>query len=166
MSKVTAEILSSLIAVVFALTVIFVRVRASRKPTNARKILIPPVAMSTGFLMYIAPQTHEPFLYAVAAFLVGVIFSYPLISTSKMYRAEDGHIYLKRSRGFIAILLILLALRIILHTYVEQYVTILQTGSLFFVLAFGMILPWRIVMYLRYRHLAGQRVAAASESAS
>jgi membrane protein CcdC involved in cytochrome C biogenesis len=45
------------------------------------------------------------------------------------------------------------AVRIAARTYVEQYVDTIQTGSLFFLLAFGMLLPWRIVMYLRYRAL-------------
>ena len=156
MSNTAVQILSTVIAVVFALMVIVVRVRGSGKPTNARKILIPPLGMSTGFFMYIVPATHEPFRYAVYAFLVGMVFSYPLILTSKMYRGDDELVYLKRSKSFVLILLVMLILRVVLHEYVGQYVTILQTGSIFFVLAFGMILPWRIAMLIRYRKLTHQ----------
>lgn len=148
-----ATIVASVIAVVFALTVIFVRLRAGRRPTSARKILIPPVMMSTGFLMYIFPFTHEPVSYAIAAFLVGCVFSYPLIATSKLYWGTDG-VYLQRSRAFIYILLGLLVVRIVLHSVVENYVDIYQTGSLFFCLAFGMLVPWRVAMYLQYRRIA------------
>ena len=152
MSASTMGLLSSLIMVVFAVTVIFVRVKASNKPTNAKKILIPPLGMSTGFFMFIDPQTHDPIRYAMLALVVGVVFSYPLIATSKMYISND-EIYLKRSKWFVVILLALLALRMALHSYVEHYVNLYQTGSLFFILAFGMILPWRVVMYIRYRKL-------------
>lgn len=153
MSAHTAQWVSTVVLICGALGVIVVRLRASRKPTNARKIMIPPVGMSTGYLMFIAPQTHVPFLYAVAAFAVGVLLSYPLILTSRMTIVED-QIYLKRSPAFVAVLLGLVALRIALHNYVEAYVSIVQTGALFFVLAFGMILPWRVAMVMEYRRLS------------
>lgn len=155
MSQSNAEILSSVIAVVFALTVIVVRVRGSRKPVNARKIWIPPVAMSTGFCMFVSKSTHEPWLWALCAFVVGMFFSYPLVATSHM-SIQGKDIYLKRSRSFVFILLGLLILRLVLHSYVEQYVSIPQTASLFFILAYGMILPWRVAMYLRYERLFKQ----------
>jgi membrane protein CcdC involved in cytochrome C biogenesis len=153
-------LIGTAVAVVFALTVIFVRLRAGKRPTNARKILIPPVAMSTGFLMYVFPFTREPVLYALAAICAGCLFSYPLIATSHFYVGEDG-IYLKRSRAFIYILLGLLVVRIALHSVVENYVDVYQTGSLFFCLAFGMLVPWRIAMYVRYRRLLSQQVEHA-----
>lgn len=163
MSQSAAEIVSSLIAVIFALGVIAIRLKASNRPTNIRKILIPPLSMSTGFLMYMVPQMRESWLYAGMALLVGILFSYPLIATSKMYRAEDGQVYIKRSKGFALILLGLLALRMVLHTYVEQYVSLPQTASLFFVLAFGMIVPWRLAMFIQYRRLQGDVESRVAE---
>lgn len=157
MSSSMSGTIGTIIAIVFALTVIFVRVKASNQPTNARKIIIPPLGMSTGFLMFVAPETHFPWLYALIALLCGFILSYPLIVTSQMYRSENGHIYLKRSKSFIVILLVLLVIRVVLHSYVERYVSLVQTGAIFFVLAFGMLLPWRIGMYLRYRRLVRVR---------
>ncbi len=171
-SNHVAQIASTVITVVFALTVIFVRTRGTNKPVNAKKIIMPPLGMSTGFLMFVAPQTHDKWLYALGAFVVGVILSYPLVLTSDMH-IRDGQVFLKRSKGFVVILLVLLALRIALHQYVEQYVTIVQTGSLFFILAFGMILPWRLAMLKQFRKLsqeiddaavaeAGQKAGALS----
>lgn len=140
-------------AMMMALLVIFIRLRASARPTTARKIMIPPLGMSTGFLMFLFPQMQIPLLWASVAFLTGVVlFSYPLIRTSKFHVVE-GKIYLKRSRSFVFILLGLLALRLLLHGYVEQYVSISQTGAVFFILAFGMILPWRLAMLYQYRKL-------------
>ena len=47
----------------------------------------------------------------------------------------------------------MLALRIVLHEWVGSYLSPTQTASLFFLLAFGMIVRWRIGMYRRYREL-------------
>lgn len=161
MSHANVQLVSSVVIVVMALTVIFIRVKASRRPTNARKILIPPLGMSTGFLMFVAPETHVPFSYAAVAFLFGVLFSIPLISTSRFYVQGDA-VYLHRSRAFILVLLGLVVIRVALHGYIEQYITIAQTGAVFFVLAFGMLLPWRIAMYLRYRKLLQNDITLAS----
>jgi membrane protein CcdC involved in cytochrome C biogenesis len=144
--------ISTLVAVLMALLVIGIRMRASRKPTSLRKILIPPFAMSTGFLMFLFPEFRVPYTYALIALLVGILFSYPLIATSHM-QVLDGSIYLKRSKMFPLILLGLLALRLLLHQFVERYVNVQQTGALFFILAFGMIVPWRIAMYRRFKKL-------------
>ncbi|MEB3100727.1 CcdC family protein [Ferviditalea candida] len=147
------QIATTVGAMMMALLVIFVRLRASARPTTARKIMIPPIAMSTGFLMFLSPQTHIPLLWALVAFLTGVVlFSYPLIKTSK-FHIVDGKVYLKRSKSFIFILLGLLVLRMLLHGYVEHYVSIPQTGAIFFILAFGMILPWRLAMLYQYLKL-------------
>ncbi len=150
-------ILATIIALIMALLVIFVRLRASRKPTSIPKIIMPPVGMSTGFLMFLFPMMHIPWLWALYAFLIGaVLFSYPLILTSR-FEIVAGEIYLKRSRSFVFILLGLLIIRMLLHGYVEEYISVEQTGAVFFILAFGMILPWRTAMYWRYRQLHMRR---------
>jgi membrane protein CcdC involved in cytochrome C biogenesis len=129
------------------------RIRETQRPVTAAKILVPPLGMTTGFCMFFAPQTRVPFAWGLAAFLAGVMFlSYPLVRTSTLTRTGDA-VLLKRSRAFLVILLALVAVRLAARSWVEQYVDALQTGSLFFLLAYGMLLPWRIVMYLRYRAL-------------
>ena len=129
------------------------RMREARGAVTLRKIVIPPLGMSTGFCMFLAPQTRVPVPWGLAAFLVGALFlSYPLVHTSRLTRSGE-HVLLKRSPAFMVILLALIAVRLLLRSYVEQYVDAIQTGSLVFLLAFGMLLPWRVVMYLRYRAL-------------
>ena len=155
LSNQTLQIVSTVIIVVGAIAVIFIRLHAARKPTSARKILIPPLGMATGFLMFIVPLMRIPLTYAIIAFLFGSLFSIPLITTSKMLR-QDGDVYLKRSPAFIIVLLALLVIRLALHTFIEQYITVPQTGAIFFILAFGMLLPWRLVMYGRYRKFVAQ----------
>lgn len=150
LSESTLQIVSMIVIALFALTVIFVRLQAAKKPTSARKIIMPPLGMTTGYLMFIFPFMRISWTYGIIAFLVGVLFSIPLIISSRM-EAANGQVYLKRSPAFIVVLLVLLIVRLGLHSYIEKYVTIPQTGAIFFVLAFGMLLPWRIAMYLRYK---------------
>ena len=129
------------------------RIRETQRPVTAKKILIPPLGMATGFSMFLVPQTRIPFTWGLAAFLAGAFFlSYPLVHTLTLTRSGDA-VLLKRSRAFLVILLALVAIRIAARSYVERYIDTVQTGSLFFLLAFGMLLPWRVVMYLRYRAL-------------
>src|SRR5690349_170712 len=118
------------------------RVRETTRPVTVKKIVIPPLAMSTGHFMFLAPQTRIPASWALAAFALGAaVFSYPLIHTSTLARSGDT-VMLQRSRAFLAILIGLVAVRLIARSYVERYVDTIQTGSIFFLLAFGMIVRW------------------------
>ncbi len=129
------------------------RIRETQRPVTAVKILAPPLGMTTGFSMFLVPQTRVPFAWGLAAFLVGALFlSYALVPASALTRHGDA-ILLRRSRAFLVILLALVAVRLAARSYVEKYVDAVQTGSLFFLLAYGMLLPWRVVMFLRYRTL-------------
>lgn len=150
------NVIAMVMLIVMGTSMVILRIRATKKPTNAKKILIPPLGMSTGFLMFLFPPTRIPWSWAVLAFLVGMIFlAIPLIITSR-FHIVDGEIYLKKSRAFVFILLILLSVRIGLHSYIEQHISIMETAGLFFILAFGMLLPWRLAMYQQYRKLAKQ----------
>lgn len=136
-----------------ALLTIFIRLKASSSPVTIKKIIIPPLGMSTGFLMFIAPITHMPLWWAVVSFLIGwFLFSYPLIRSTH-FKIIEGQVFAERSKSFIVILFALLAVRMLLHQVIEQYVSIGQTGALFFLLAFGMIVRWRVFMYKEYNHM-------------
>jgi len=145
-----ATIVGSLVG---AAVILVWRIRETKRPVTAPKILIPPLGMATGFSMFVVPAMRVPVLWGVAAFAVGALFlSIALIHTSHLTREGDA-IMMRRSRVFLVVLLGLVALRLLLRAYVEQYVSPAQTAALFFILAFGMLLPWRITMYLRYRRL-------------
>ncbi|HVJ16539.1 MAG TPA: cytochrome c biogenesis protein CcdC [Polyangiaceae bacterium] len=146
----TAAAIGSLVG---AAGVIAWRVRETKRPVSARSILIPPLGMSTGLSMFLVPAARVPWSYAVAAFIAGVlVFAQPLIRTSRL-SIEAGAIMLRRSKAFLWVLLGLVAVRFALRSYVEQYVSTLQTGGLFFLLAFGSIVTWRATMYRSYQTL-------------
>ena len=67
---------------------------------------------------------------------------------------------MRRSPGFILILLGLLGLRLALHDYIGHVLPARQTAALFFVLAFGMILRWRVTMYFNFRAMQAQLATA------
>jgi membrane protein CcdC involved in cytochrome C biogenesis len=133
------------------------RIRETRTPVTTRKILIPPLGMSTGFAMFAVPAMRIPWSWAVVAFLVGaVVLSVPLERTSTLERSGDV-VVMRRSNGFLLILLVLLAIRVALHEWIGELLPPKQTASLFFVLAFGMILRWRVGMLVRYLRLVDDR---------
>jgi membrane protein CcdC involved in cytochrome C biogenesis len=155
----TTVVIASLLG---AAVIIAWRMRESSRPITARKIVIPPLGMSTGLLMFAYAPARIPMLWALCAFSVGaLLFSYPLVKTSKLMRRGD-EVILERSKAFLWILLGLVAVRFAARAYVERHVSTLQTGSIFFLLAFGMILRWRVLMFLQYRALLASTVSSAT----
>lgn len=150
------RIIATAVMILMAVSVIIVRLKASNRPVTIKKIIIPPLGMATGFAMFVEPQMRISVLYGVIAFAAGwLLFSYPLIRTTH-FEMKDGQVFAKRSSGFAFILIGLLVIRLALHEVIEQYVSILQTGSLFFILAFGMIVRWRLYMLKKYRAITNQ----------
>ncbi|MCX7569732.1 cytochrome c biogenesis protein CcdC [Tumebacillus sp. DT12] len=133
-----------------ALLVMRLRVKAAEKPASRKKIVMPPLGMSTGFLMFAMPWMRFDLRIALAAFAAGLLLSLPLIRTSR-FEVRDGEVYLQRSKAFLLVLIGLFALRIVLHEAVGQYLSLAQTGSVLFVLAYGMMAPWRAAMWVGYQ---------------
>lgn len=144
--------ITSVGAVFMAILALFVRMKAAKKPVSAKKIILPPIFMSTGALMFIFPMFRVTLLEIVEALAVGFLFSLLLIKTSK-FEVRDNDIYLKRSRAFIYILVGLLVIRVIAKLVLSATIDVGQLGGMFWILAFGMIVPWRVAMYLNYRKL-------------
>ena len=131
------------------------RVRETRVPVSRKAIVIPPLAMSSGFVMFISPMMRVSWWWALAAFFFGLlVLSWPLLRSTRL-ELRDGVVYMKRSRAFLLILLVLLGVRLALHDYIGHIVSPLQTASLFYLMAFGMIARWRLVMYRQYERITG-----------
>ncbi|USB33716.1 cytochrome c biogenesis protein CcdC [Paenibacillus sp. YPG26] len=145
---------------IMALLAIFIRIKASDRPVTIKKIVMPPVGMTTGFFMFVVPAVRIPWLWGIVAFAIGwLLFSYPLIRSTK-FELVDGQVFVQRSRSFILVLLGLLAVRMLLHEFIEQYISVPQTGALFFLLAYGMILRWRLFMWKHYQTILKDSVPA------
>ncbi|MBO1510291.1 CcdC family protein [Metabacillus bambusae] len=148
-------IISSFFAIGMALFVLFIRIKSAKKPATAKKIILPPIFMSTGALMFIHPMFRVTAAEFFEALLVGMIFSILLIKTSNFEIREDN-IYLKRSKAFAFILIGLLLIRIIMKSYLSNTIDFGELSGMFWILAFGMIVPWRIAMFFSFKRVKNQ----------
>lgn len=139
-------------AVMMAMLAFFIRMKSMKKPANTKKILIPPIAMSTGFLMFLYEPARPTSLEVLEAFAVGMIFSILLIKLSS-FEIRDNEVYMKKSKALPFILLGLLSLRLIVKSILGIHFEYEVLAGMFFILAFGMILPWRIAMFMKYKQV-------------
>ena len=143
---------TSIGAIAMAVFVMFVRIKSQNKPVNVKKIIIPPFAMSTGALMFLFEPFRITFIQVLEAAAIGVFFSLFLIYTSK-FEVRGEKIYLKRSKAFIFILVGLLIVRIMMKLLLADSLDVGELGGMFFILAWSMIIPWRIAMLLQFKRL-------------
>ncbi|MCM3689738.1 CcdC family protein [Neobacillus niacini] len=148
-------VVSSIGAVFMGIFALFVRMKAAKKPTNVKKIILPPVFMSSGAFMYLVPQFRLTGMEIIEVVILGMLFSILLIKTSK-FEIRENEIYLKRSKAFIYILVGLLVVRLALKSILSTTIDYGELSGMFFLLAFSMIVPWRIAMYLDYKKLYKQ----------
>jgi membrane protein CcdC involved in cytochrome C biogenesis len=152
---------SAIGALIGLLGVLAWRIREGRTAVTVKKIIMPPLGMATGFCMFIVPAFRVPWMWALGAFLIGMIaLAYPLLVTSRLVRTGDT-IMMKRSNAFFLVVIALAAIRYFARGYFDHIMSIDQTAALFFVLAFGMILRWRLRMLSEYRALSAQTSLAA-----
>jgi membrane protein CcdC involved in cytochrome C biogenesis len=152
---------SAIGALIGLLGVLAWRIREGRTAVTVKKIIMPPLGMATGFCMFIVPAFRVPWTWALAAFLIGVVaLAYPLLITSRLVRTGNT-IMMKRSNAFFLVVIGLAAIRYFARGYFDRMMSIDQTAALFFVLAFGMILRWRLRMLSEYRTLTAQTSLAA-----
>ena len=135
------------------------RIREGRSAVTMRKIIIPPLGMATGFSMFLVPAFRIPWIWALAAFVIGAVaLAYPLIRTSRLAHHEDGEtVVMRRSSAFFLVVIGLAVIRFAAKRYLDTFISLEQTAGLFFILAFGMILRWRLSMLAEYRRLLALR---------
>lgn len=146
---------SSIVAVIMATFVMFIRMRSAKKPASAKKIILPPIFMSTGALMFIDERFRVSPVEIIEAIIGGALFSILLIKTSK-FEIRDGQIFMKRSKAFPFILVGLLLIRLVLKSFLSSRIDVLELSGMFWLLAFCMIVPWRISMYWSFKNVEKQ----------
>jgi len=148
-------------AVIGLMGVLAWRIREGRTAVTVKKIIMPPLGMATGFCMFLVPAFRVPWAWALVAFLIGMVaLAWPLLITSRLVRAGDA-IMMRRSNAFFLVVIALAGIRYFARGYFDRMMSIDQTAGLFFVLAFGMILRWRLRMLSEYRALTAQSSVAA-----
>ncbi len=129
------------------------RVRETRSPVSARKIVIPPVGMAAGLSMFLVPAFRLPWAWAVGAFAIGAgVLACPLLLTSRLMMV-DGAIMARRSDAFLPMTVALAAIRFLARGYLDTIVSATQSAGLLYLLALGMIVRWRAAILIEYRQL-------------
>jgi membrane protein CcdC involved in cytochrome C biogenesis len=143
---------STIFALFMGTMAMIVRTRAAKRPVTSKKIILPPLFMSTGALMFIFEEFRVPPLQIIEALVVGMLFSIILIKTTN-FEFRDGEVYLKRSKTFVFILLGLLVFRLIWKLTLSSTIDVGELGGMFWILAFGMIVPWRAAMLMKFNNI-------------
>ena len=144
----TLFMIASIGAIVMGILVIVIRQKASKTPLTMKKILIPPVAMSTGALMFVFPYFRLSSIHILESVLIGLLFSLVIIWTTK-YEVKADDLYVRTTKAFPIILMSLLIIRIALKYIFSLSTTPGEIGGMFFLLAFVMILLWRLSMLIK-----------------
>ncbi|MFC5603316.1 CcdC family protein [Sporosarcina koreensis] len=143
-------IVGSTVLFLFMGTMAFiVRTKAAKRPISPKRIILPPLFMSTGALMFIFEEFRVPWPQVIESVFVGMLFSIVLIKTTN-FEKKDGKLYVKKSRAFLIILFSLLLVRFVAKLILSSSIDVGELGGMFWILAFGMIVPWRIGMLVKY----------------
>jgi membrane protein CcdC involved in cytochrome C biogenesis len=158
----STPLITAIVSLIGLAGVLAWRMREGRSAMTLRKIVIPPLGMATGFCMFLVPAFRVPWAWGLGAFLIGaVVFAYPLLLTSDLH-LQNGVIMMKRSSAFFAVIIALAVVRYLARGFFDRFLTLEQTGALFYLLAFGMILRWRAKLYFAWRTLTTSPTLAAA----
>jgi membrane protein CcdC involved in cytochrome C biogenesis len=162
---ISKTVITAVVSLVGLAGVLAWRVREGRTAVTMKKIVMPPIGMATGFCMFFVPQCRVPFLWGLGAFLTGaVVLAFPLLLTSDLH-LQNGVVMMKRSSAFFSVIIVLAVVRYLARGYFDRFLSLEQTGSLFYLLAFGMILRWRLKLVLAYRALTSGALLGADSAA-
>lgn len=143
-------IFSIVFAFLMGAVVIVIRMKAQNFPVNEKKIILPPFFMATGALIYVIPYFRLTGTEILESLVLGVLFSTVLIWTSR-FEVKGSEIYMKRSKAFPIILISLLVIRTVIKIFISNEIDPGEIAGMFFLLAFCMIVPWRLAMYYKYK---------------
>ena len=149
------EIAGTVVAVVMTVFWMTVRHREAQRPLSPRRILIPPLGMSTGAFMYLMPAFRPSPTQLAEAVGAGLVGGAILVATTRL-EVRDRTVFLRRSRAFLFIILGLIAIRWVARLALRRTMPFQQLSGMFFLVALTMILCWRIAMFVSYRRLTSR----------
>ncbi|WP_462412862.1 CcdC family protein [Neobacillus sp. Marseille-QA0830] len=128
------------------------RTRAMVRPIKGSgiKILLPIIYLIPGIYALSTLALQLRLGQIVIAAVVGVLLSVPLMFTTNYEIRQDGQIYAQKNKSFFIALFAVVALRIVLR----QFISGIDPASLtflFFTVACGYIVPWRIVSFIKFK---------------
>src|SRR5699024_12509054 len=84
---------STIVAFGMAILMMFVRMKAAKRPLTVKRILLPPLFMSSGMWMFIIPAFRLTLFDIIEVMIVGVLFSIFFINTNK-FKVLHNKVYL------------------------------------------------------------------------
>lgn len=99
--------------------------------------------------MFVFEEFRVPFSQVIESIIVGLLFSIVLIKTTN-FEEKNEKLYVKKSRAFLLILFTLLIIRFVAKLLLSSTIDVGELGGMFWILAFAMIIPWRIGMLVKY----------------
>lgn len=102
--------------------------------------------------MFFFEEFRVPWPQVIEAVFVGMLFSIVLIKTTN-FEEKNEKLYVKKSKAFLFILFGLLVVRFVAKLILSSSIDVGELGGMFWILAFGMIVPWRIGMLVKYHKL-------------
>lgn len=129
--------------------------KAQNFPVNEKKIILPPFFMATGALMYVVPYFRLSGMEMLECLILGLLFSTVLIWTSR-FEVKGSEIFMKRSKAFPVILISLLLIRTLIKIFISNKIDPGELAGMFFLLAFCMIVPWRLAMLYKYKKVKSE----------
>lgn len=101
--------------------------------------------------MFVIPFFRVSWLDILEAIVMGLVFSVILIWTTK-FEVRNKYVFIKRTKAFPVILMGLLLIRIFIKYLISGSLEVGELSGMFWIMAFAMIVPWRIVMYFQYKN--------------
>ncbi|WP_419875160.1 CcdC family protein [Candidatus Pristimantibacillus sp. PTI5] len=143
--------------VFIAALVLWRRTRSMYRPIrgNGIRLLVPLLFMLPALSLIFNSNVHEPAWAFGAAFGLGILFSLPLIWTTNYEVREDNLVYAKKNWGFVAVFIGIVFLRFALRQELSDIDPQGKT-ALFLLVAFGYIIPWRTVSFIKFRRVVNQ----------
>lgn len=148
-----------LIIVVIAALVLWRRTRSMYRPIRGSgiRLLIPLLFMLPGVSLIFNLDVYEPAWEYGVALGLGMVLSIPLIWTTNYEVREQNLIYAQKNWGFVVAFIGIVLIRFLLR---QELTDMEPQGkmALFMMMAFGYIIPWRIVSFIKFRRVVNQSV--------
>lgn len=147
---------NSIYIIIFAIAalVLWRRTRSMYRPIRGSgiRLLIPILFMLPGASLIFNLNAGEPMWVYGAALGLGIVFSVPLIWTTNYEVREDNQIYSKKNWGFVAAFVGIVLIRFLLRQELSG-MDPQEKLAVFMMVAFGYIIPWRIVSFIKFRRV-------------
>ena len=150
-----------IVVIAVAALVLWRRTRNMYRPIRGSgiRLLLPLLSLAPALALILNPNASAPSWAYALAFGVGVVLSLPLIWTTNYEVRDDNQVYAQKNWGFVVAFVGVLLIRFVLRHELAALEPQARL-ALFMTLAFGYLIPWRIVSFIKFRRVRRQALAS------